>query len=64
MVSFRSGGRRGVMEGIEQREEPPDRPGVTVKGLWILKENMNGGSQLPFPRAPGPFSAMVLLSPT
>lgn len=55
MVSFRSGGRRGVMEGIEQREEPPDSPGVTVKGLWILKENMNGGSQLPFPRAPGPF---------
>lgn len=53
------------MEDTEQRQELPYSP---VEGLWVLKEKMTSGSQLPLPRAPvpgvtlsGPFSHVVLL---
>lgn len=39
-------GEKSLMEGTEQGEKLPYSTGKTVKGLWILKEDMkNSGSQ-------------------
>lgn len=55
MGSFRSGGRRGVMEGIEQREEPPDSPGGDSKRVVDSEREHEWWEPAPFPKSPRPF---------